>query len=299
MKGPDGGQYRRLDNELAINNLDEVHAGQQTLGWLVGVDRADSMDVQNDPRFIASNVMDKRLGAFKSLTLVSGLMFGTSMATCFKVKKDINFAEYNPYVGYVGYWELFGFIVSFTVAAMCLISLYVISHQLFFCMRLKTAGVMGYEQATIFYLTRVIVIWRHFAMACLFNGLWMFMILIGVELFIDFYKDADDKYPINDSTGRNRGVTKLWVTNLRGGMAESKSFIHLEQHHKLDMMVHTILGYVILFCFFIVCLVLYFIHKHHVEVFQLNYKASKELSDPITKRVTNMGARMGVAIVQG
>jgi uncharacterized membrane protein (Fun14 family) len=291
---PERAQYRRLDTKAGA--LDEVAWPQMALGSLVGVERADSMDVQNDPRFIASNVMDKRLGAFKSLTLVSGLMFGTSMSTCFGVKKDIDFSEYSPYVGYVGIWELLGFIVAFTVAAMCLISLYVISHQLFFCMRLKTAGVMGYEQATIFYLTRIIVIWRHFAMWCLFNGLWMFMILIGLELFIDFYKDAGNKYPVADASGHNMAVTKLWVTNLRAGNSLNATFIPMEKHHKLDMMVHTVLGYVILSMFFVVCIVLYFIHKHHVEVFQLNYKASKELSDPITNRVLEMGSRRGAAV---
>jgi hypothetical protein len=294
MKCPEYGQYK------PISDLDEVTWPQQMVGKMIGVERSDSMDVQNDPRFIANNVMDKRLGAFKSLTLVSGLMFMTSMKTCFSVKKNIDFSDYNPYVGYIGWWELASFILSFIVAAMCLISLYVIAHQLFFCLRLKTAGVMGYEQATIFYLTRVIVIWRHFAMACLFNGLWMFMLLIGSLLFVDFFKGADDKFPVSDSSGHNRGVDKLWITNLRNGSPDpGGAFIKVESHHKLDMTLHTILGYVILSMFFVVCLVLYFIHKQHQEVFIMNYKASKELSDPITNRVTSMGARSGTAFLQG
>merc|ERR1712224_245800 len=124
----------------------------------------------------------------------------------------------------------------------------------------------------------------------------MGMILIGVELFLDFYKDANDKFPVRDIHGDNKGVTKMWVTNIVNGSSISKSSVELHKHHKLDMMVHTILGYVILFMFFLVFLMLHFIHKQHVDVFKLNYKASKALSDPITNRVTQMGTRAGLSL---
>lgn len=271
-----------------MNNFDEVEPWQwQFSKFLGGVERAESMDVQNDPRFFATNIMDKRLGAFKSLTLVSSLMFGTSMGMCFKVKKSMDFSKWEPFVGYIAYWELAGFLISFVVAAMCLISLYVISHQLFFCYRLKTSGVMGYEQATIFYLTRVIVVWRHVAMFCLFNGLWLFVLLIGIQFFISFYKDADEVVT---------GSHNVWFTNIVNGTSQSQNVVHMNAHNALDMRFHTVLGYAILCMFFAISLVMYFIRKHHLTVFQLNYKQAKALSDPITDIVLQMGSRQGTAV---
>merc|ERR1719440_2095408 len=134
--------------------------------------------------------MDKRLAAFKSLTIVSGLMFGTSMKLTFGLKQNLQFSAHQPYVGDIALWQGFGFVLSVVVASMCLISLYVIAHQLFYTYRLMTAGPTGFEQASMFYLTRTITVWRHIAIKCLFNGLWLFIMSSGFQLFGKFYDDA-------------------------------------------------------------------------------------------------------------
>merc|ERR1719460_1617032 len=105
-------------------------------------------------------------------------------------------------------WEMLGFIVSCVVAFMCLFSLYVIAHQLFYTYRLMTAGPTGFEQASVFYLTRAITVWRHLAIKSLFNGLWAFMVLVGIQLFVKFYKDADCE---------RSGPDVVWVINLKNG----------------------------------------------------------------------------------
>merc|ERR1719472_123203 len=188
----DGYDALPLSNQTAFNvSYDEADTrlAECTSAW--GLARDESMDVSNDPRFFAKSVMDKRLGAFKSLTIVSSLMFGTSMGQCFKLKKNMDFTEWDPLVWNMAYWQMLGFAISVAVAVMCLLSLYVISHQLFYANRLMTSGPTGFEQASVFYLTRVIVMWRHLAIKCLFNGLSLFIFLVGIQLFCAFYKDAD------------------------------------------------------------------------------------------------------------
>jgi len=230
--------------------------------------------------------MDKRLGAFKSLTIVSSLMFGTSMGQCFKMKKDMNFDDWDPYVGNIGLWQLLGFGISVVVAIFCLFSLYVIAHQLFYANRLSTSGPTGFEQASVFYLTRVIVMWRHLAIKCLFNGLWLFIILVGVQLFCKFYKDADAKL---------RQPHTVFVVNLANGtsMNTSVDFSAFKKHHKLDMMLHSILGYIVLVIFLGVSAVLITVRKHHLTVFQENYKAVKVMTHPLESTMRAMSHRSG------
>merc|ERR1719253_1882736 len=94
--------------------------------------RAESMAVSNDPRFFAANVMDKRLAAFKVLTIVNSLMFGTAIGQCFKLKKDMDFSKFDPLVGSIAFWQIFAFFLNMAISIACLLSLYIIAHQLFY-----------------------------------------------------------------------------------------------------------------------------------------------------------------------
>merc|ERR1719163_1881357 len=89
--------------------------------------RAESMAVGNDPRFFCGNVMDKRLAAFKVLTIVNSLMFGTALSQCFALKKDMNFARVEPLVGNLAIWQIVSFFIAMAIAIMCLLSLYIIA----------------------------------------------------------------------------------------------------------------------------------------------------------------------------
>jgi len=240
------------------------------------------MDVSNDPRFFAHNVMDKRLAAFKSLTIVSSLMFGTSLGQCFKLKKNMDFTRWDKYVGSIAIWQAVGFIVSVIVAFMCLMSLYVIAHQLFYTYRLMTAGPTGFEQASVFYLTRVITIWRHIAIKCLFNGLWAFMALVGIQLFVKFYKDADEMMD---------GPHKVWAMNMVGGTSQNYTSIDLHHRHKLDMTVHSVLGYIVFFTFLSAAALLFYVRHTHLTVFRENYMAIKAMTDPIQQNQKEMSRR--------
>merc|ERR1719230_842244 len=87
-------------------------------------------------------------------------------------------------------WQFAGFLLEMIVSFMCLISLYTICHQLFYIFRLMTAGPTGFELASMFYLTKSIVMWRHIAIKALLNGLILFLVSSGITLFVKFIKDA-------------------------------------------------------------------------------------------------------------
>merc|ERR1719197_1803818 len=102
----------------------------------------------------------------------------------------MNFGDTQPMVGNIAMWQFGSFILAVAISIMCLLSLYIIAHQLYYTFRLMTAGPSGFDQAAIFYLTRTITMWRHLAIKFLFNGLLMFLGTVGIQLFVKFYKDA-------------------------------------------------------------------------------------------------------------
>lgn len=240
------------------------------------------MDMTNDPRFFSKNIMDKRLSAFKQLTIVSSLMFGTALGQCFKMKKDMDFSKWEPYVGNIALWQFVGFIVALVVSLMCMVSLYVIAHQLFYTYRLMTAGPTGFEQASVFYLTKVITMWRHFAIKCLFNGLSLFLVLVGLQLFVKFYKDAD-------------GVVKekhvIYAVNLKDGSSTNQLIADLREPSKLNMELHSVLAYAILVLYMVCTCCLFYIRQQHLKVFTQNYKDVKSMTAPIENTMREMSVR--------
>jgi hypothetical protein len=248
-----------------VEAFDEV--GATTAGCARFLARDDSMEVSNDPRFFSQNVMDKRLTAFKSLTIVSSVMWCTAVKLVFKLKKNQDFHKLDdPYVGSIAWWQFGAFVLAVVVTFMCLLSLYIMAHQLFYTYRLMTAGPTGFEQACVFYLTRTITMWRHLAMKSLFNGLLLFMVLLGLQLFVQFYRDADT-------------ATKKphigWLANVQYGSSQNVTSIHRVSKHKLNMVTHTILGYVSLFICASFAYLMIVIRRQHVAVFQENYAAHK------------------------
>jgi len=255
----------------------------------IGLARAESMDMTNDPRFFGKNIMDKRLSAFKQLTLVSGLMFGTAIGQTFKMKKDMDFSKWEPYVGNIAIWQFVGFNVSLVVSVMCLVSLYVIAHQLFYTYRLMTAGPTGFEQASVFYLTKVITMWRHFAIKCLFNGLTAFCFLVGVQLFVKFYKDAD---------GEVKQKHVVYALNLQGGTSVNRIVADMHAEPKLNMELHSFMAYGILVLYFGCTCVLFVIRQQHITVFLQNYKDVKSMTAPIETTMRQMSLRSKAGGVQ-
>lgn len=263
--------------------------------WRMGAKlaRIDSMDISNDPRFFAGNVMEKRLSAFKSLTLVSSIMFGTALKQCFVLKKDMNFDKVYPLVGNLAMWQIIAFYLALMVAIQCLLSLYVIAQQLFYTYRLMTAGSLGFDLAAVFYLTRTITMWRHLAIKMLYNGMLKFLILVAIQLFVSFYKDASAVRDVHDN--------EMVINMLNGSSIAPDANGHFlisvpEPVHKLSMAVHVGLGYLTLAICTGVALVMYRIRQQHQAVFGENYKHCEKDTHPIELAVASMGHRGGYLI---
>lgn len=249
--------------------------------------RAESMNINNDPRFFAANVMDKRLAAFKVLTIVNSLMFGTALGQCFALKKDMDFSKIKPLVGCVAVWQIVSFFLAVSIAIMCLLSLYIIAHQLFYTFRLMTAGPSGFDQAAIFYLTRNITMWRHLSIKFLFNGLLMFLFLVSIQLLVKFYKDADKT---------KQDFTEVVIMNLYDGQSMANATVHFDAKQKLDMTVHVALGYLSLFiCAATACGMIH-IRRQHLAVFRQNYEYCTQKTIHVTSILRGMATRSGINV---
>jgi len=258
--------------------------------WKMGVKfaRATSMDISNDPRFFAGNVMDKRLDAFKTLTMVSSIMFGTALGQCFALKKDMNFGKQDDLVGNIAMWQIISFFLALMIAIQCLLSLYIIAQQLFYTYRLMTAGSLGFDLAAVFYLTRTITMWRHLAIKLLFNGLLKFLLLVGLQLFVMFYKDAAAVKATHDSQ---------MVVNMNNLTSVQNAIIELQPPvHVLSMKVHVAIGYTVLAICTAVTFLMYRIRWQHQAVFSENYKHAEEMTHPIERCLASMGTRSGAFV---
>merc|ERR1740138_1535605 len=145
---------------------------------MFGLGRTNSMELQNDPRFFQSNVIDKRLAALKNLTIVSSLMLGTALGHCFSLKKDYNFVTRWECTG-VSIIQLFSFLLLLRVVFVCFLALYTFCQQLYHIYRLMTSGPTGVELAGEYYLHPNIVLWRHTAVNRLLKSFRYFITALG------------------------------------------------------------------------------------------------------------------------
>lgn len=202
-------------------------------GTAMGLVRAVSMDLVNDPRFFSSSVIDKRLKAFKALSVVSTLMVSTSVVQLFKLEKEMDLSNIR------GVLQLGGFACMSIIVFLCFMSTVTIIHQLFFMYRLLTSGPTGFETAASFYLNKNIVAWRHFAVKALGAALPLFLLSTGQMLFVMF---------------------------CHGGTKERE----LEEKN-LDKTLHRTLAIIVLSAYLFFAVVVYYIRHVHLSVFQEYY----------------------------
>lgn len=185
---------RELDNHPTLLNRE-----QNLLSDRVGPDFLDiasdrSMNLVNDPRFMASNIIDKRLGAFDKMGVISGLLTGTALDACFHLTKDLNFgicvpAEMHTVIESIV--QLASFVMMSSILFMSLYSTLVSVYQAYYTYRLMTAGANGFELARTFYLDPVMVKKRHRAVKLLGFGLLLLMMASGGMLYIKFAKEEE------------------------------------------------------------------------------------------------------------
>lgn len=136
--------------------------------------RAESMDVNNDPRMFSNNVLLKRLGAFQLISVCAVLMANLSCGQMLAMesKKYTNWTMY----------------VAFCIMAVCflfnLFTVVVLVQQMFHMYRLVTAGPTGFEMGKSYYLNPNIVSLRHLATKLFFIAIPLFLGTIGLTIYV-------------------------------------------------------------------------------------------------------------------
>jgi len=164
-----------------------------------------SMQLVNDPRFMATNIIDKRLGAFDKMGVISGLLTGTALEACFRLTKYLNFGICVPAEAHTvveSIVQLVSFVIMSSILFMSLYSTLVSVYQAYYTYRLMTAGANGFELARTFYLDPVMVKKRHRAVKLLGWGLLLLMISSGGMLYAKFSKEGDFLDSAADSSGK-------------------------------------------------------------------------------------------------
>jgi hypothetical protein len=190
-------------------NHQELDPVMQLLEQKTGLFHAESMDMTNDPRFFQGNVLNKRLAAFSSLSVVSGLMVGFSTSVI-SMKKDLNFYTLE------GQLQLTGFLVMTLVLFTNILATYIGVAQLYHSYRLETAGPTGFEVATSYYLNPNIVAWRHFAVKGMLNSLPLYLIATGLRVEVNFGLVAEETQRLGLFEARCIGVFYLLLFAIMG-----------------------------------------------------------------------------------
>lgn len=146
----------------------------------LGLARAESMEIRNDPRFFQDNVVNYRLAAFGSLSVVSGLMVGNAMHDIMEMDKNMNLSRWVGIVQFISFC-LLCFILFFNV-----VGTYVGVAQPYHTIRLMTAGPTGFECAASYYLNKNIITWRHFAIKHMLLSLPLYVIQMGTRMLSKF-----------------------------------------------------------------------------------------------------------------
>lgn len=170
-----------------------VEASQYSHTQMVIVDneqmleREGTAELKNDPRFFTENVIDKRLAAFEAMAIVTELMAAEAVKQCFELSKDFSFTGGMFHVALI---QIAGFAMMVSVMFMATVSTAVLSLQLFFTIRLMTAGPTGFDKAARFYQDKRMWQWRERAIFGVKWSLVVFMLSTGFMLYVKFYTEG-------------------------------------------------------------------------------------------------------------
>merc|ERR1712137_831000 len=140
--------------------------------------------------------MGKRITAFASISIVSGIMAGASVDQCFDVPKDFRLFDSLTWykIDVFGWMNLTGFALMSVVLVLNVFTTLVFAMQFYFTIRLMTVGATGFESARSFYLDERITHWRHVSAKSLVLGMVMFLAAVGLMLFSKVRIENSDSF---------------------------------------------------------------------------------------------------------
>jgi len=233
------------EEEPVPHNFEELGPVMSSLEKL-GLFRSDSMEMSNDPRFFQGSVLNKRMAAFSGLGIVSGLMVGFTQSSI-RSLSNMDFTTIEGVLYGVG------FIISCVGLFANIIATYISVAQVYHVYRLETAGPMGFEMATSYYLNPNVVAWRHLAIKCLLLSLPLFLVSTGIQIEVTMGSQANvPKRP-------SLKMARAWGFSMMG-------------------------------LFFAMGGVVWYIHTIHAWIFRDRYDVAMENQSPYMHRVQSMMA---------
>mmetsp|Transcript_42520 Transcript_42520/g.123598 ORF Transcript_42520/g.123598 Transcript_42520/m.123598 type:complete len:255 (-) Transcript_42520:115-879(-) len=154
---------------------------------LENFEREGTAELKNDPRFFTENVIDKRLMAFEALAIVTELVSEQAVKQCFELSHDYSWTGKMIHVSIM---QLVGFFVMVAVMFLATVATAVLSLQLFFAIRLMTAGPTGFDKAARFYQDNRMWVWRERAIFGVKWSLVLFLVSTGFMLYVKFYTEG-------------------------------------------------------------------------------------------------------------
>mmetsp|Transcript_10868 Transcript_10868/g.19343 ORF Transcript_10868/g.19343 Transcript_10868/m.19343 type:complete len:252 (-) Transcript_10868:106-861(-) len=202
-------------------------------------EREGTAELTNDPRFFAENVVEKRLAAFEALAVITGIMAEESLKQTFELSKEFAWTGSLLVISII---QLAGFFIMVTVAFMDLVACAVLSLQLFYTIRLFTAGPTGFDKASRFYCDQRMWRWRERAIFGVKWSIVLFVVSTGLMLTVKFYVEGAPE-------------------------VERES----RKQHEAEYIGHQILATVVFAFFAILSYILYLLGREHTRVFNESY----------------------------
>jgi len=276
----------------------------------IPMQRKDSMELVNDPRFFTTTVIEKRLYAFSGLATLGTLFISSSMSQMYALKKntELGCCSLNELRDM---FQLSGFFLHMIVAFMLTTGVFVQVQQIFYTYRLLTSGPTGFEQASLFYLHPTMTKWRHRAMQSFFSGIPAYLFASGWVLSVKFVKDAHAEnqsrlaeLAMDLGVQQNTTFRTFMTATSWASLGEAGTLGQLRTqwqdwivHHPADatpvhnlallnMNLHSFLAAFVLVIFAMFCCFLHRIRMSHLATFQLiqhdgHYKSVKDLMAPL------------------
>mmetsp|Transcript_121267 Transcript_121267/g.223106 ORF Transcript_121267/g.223106 Transcript_121267/m.223106 type:complete len:238 (+) Transcript_121267:112-825(+) len=157
------------------------------------MEREDSMEVSNDPRFFTDNVLNYRLAAFGGIGVISALFVGNSMDQVWGMNKNMqiftdDYKTFRP----DGLVQLICFCMLIIILAMNMLATYVGVVQPYHTIRLMTSGPTGFEAAASYYLNKNITSYRHLAIKASMNSMWMYTLQMALRIYVKFTRETQE-----------------------------------------------------------------------------------------------------------
>lgn len=185
-------------HEAAYRQVEQIDASDFS--------RHGTADVVNDPRFYLRNVLDKRLASFEGVAIVTSIIAAEAVKQCFELPAD--FELVGP-LYHVVIFAIIGFSFMICVLYLAFLATSVLSLQLFFIIRLMTAGPTGFDKAASFYKDTRMFEYRERAIFGVKWSIVLFFVSTGFMLYVKIYTEGAARHTVERDEEEGRPLHKV------------------------------------------------------------------------------------------